>query len=794
MKFQTNSDIITTTDVEALKAEYEALIDQVSALQVDFNKLSSNVNSMATSFSTENLTASTVLTTPLAQIIDLQSSTINAETIEASQFVRSGNAKILTPFTTVSSGIIPLFKTSSSYPFLEAIVSLTTSNGTRYPFIIKSWHNVLMACGLAGTIKNVIYNGENYYYLYSSSITAGVSLSVEVWSNGDAVEALTDATYYNQETVATVTTTAVNEVAISGQLNVNNTSISFANANITTLTSNTATIATLTSTNFKAATANITTGNIDTANTKNITNTNAITTKSLVASGGITSDSITTNAISSTSVSSDAIEATSSVKAPDIEATSIKYTSCSFNKDNFIDIDTPSSNTEYNLIELPSFVGTYTVILHDASNKIIFSAMFDSSNSNGMASPSISFTYSTEDLTSFANVEYADSKIYIKTYSGGKLYYSYNTVEECTAPETYSSINLPSITTVYYSVDITKLSNTVFFGKGITIKGTVEADSIASTEAGSYESLVVDKSLSVGTTFNVSNGTGSYGQVLDVNSNGYPQWSMPAGYTYVIKDKAQLVKWASDSHLSTFTNDYTSVLIDLDKPAAISDDDITGTGQGCINCSTTNTKLVYMASSSASLTFTDQTKFATTFHCPDSTDIKFVNLRIDSDAHAYCINGAGLVDRCYINMAPTTSVSFGLHNCSLVTDCDIISTATSSYSAYGVDACKAVVNTSVIATGAYGYGYSYCTNIVNCIDRGSTTYGFIGCVNTLNTTGTETQCTTTIGKANNLASLYGNITNPNVTGTMPIGTNYAAYDGVDPTTLFGGYWKIIQAI
>lgn len=247
MKFQTNSDIITTTDVEALKAEYEALIDQVSALQVDFNTLSSNVNSMATSFSTENLTASTVLTTPLAQIIGLQSSTMNADTITASQFVRSGNAKILTPFTTVSSGIIPLFKTSSSYPFLEAIVSLTTSDGTRYPFIIKSWHNVLMACGLAGTIKNVIYNGENYYYLYSSSITAGTSLSIEIWSNGDAVEALTDATYYNQETVATVTTTAVNEVAISGQLNVNNTSISFANANITTLTSNTATIASLSS-------------------------------------------------------------------------------------------------------------------------------------------------------------------------------------------------------------------------------------------------------------------------------------------------------------------------------------------------------------------------------------------------------------------------------------------------------------------------------------------------------------------------------------------------------------------
>jgi len=787
MKFQSNNNIMSTTDVDKLKEEYEALVDQVSALQVDFNTLNSIIDGYDQSIETGTLSASNVNVSGEIDAPVIKSSTKSTfNEIDYSTLFR-GEPSVVQPYS-INTNEYALFRTKEpAYPCFEAVIQLDNPDK---PFMIKDYHNVLMLIGAPEgyKLKRAQYNGYNYYFLVTASAVA--TNTVRAWVNGAIAEATTDMTAYGSSTTS-VEATSFDQVAISGSVNVSNTSLSFENATISTLNSTSATIATLTSTNFKAATANITTGNIDTANTKNITNTNAITTKSLVASGGITSNSITTNAISSTSVSSDAIEATSSVKAPDIEATSIKYTSCSFNKDNFIDIDTPSSNTEYNLIELPNFIGEYNLVFKDSSNKIIFAAKFSNANSE---LPSTTFQYSTTSLTAFANVQYADDKIYIKTYNGGKLYYQSSTVEAANAPETYSSINLPSITTVYYSVDITKLSNTVFFGKGITIKGTVEADSIASTEAGSYESLVVDKSLSVGTTFNVSNGTGSYGQVLDVNSNGYPQWSMPAGYTYVIKDKAQLVKWASDSHLSTFTNDYTSVLIDLDKPAAISDDDITGTGQGCINCSTTNTKLVYMASSSASLTFTDQTKFATTFHCPDSTDIKFVNLRIDSDAHAYCINGAGLVDRCYINMAPTTSVSFGLHNCSLVTDCDIISTATSSYSAYGIDACKAVVNTSVIATGAHGYGYSYCTNIVNCIDRGSTTYGFIGCVNTLNTTGTETQCTTTIGKANNLASLYGNITNPNVTGTMPIGTNYAAYDGVDPTTLFGGSWKIIQAI
>ena len=790
MKFQSNNNIMSTTDVDKLKEEYEALVDQVSALQVDFNALNSIIDGYDQSIETGTLSASNVNVSGEIDAPVINSSykgTFNE--IDYSTLFR-GEPSVVQLYS-INTNEYALFRTKEpANPCFEAVIQLDNPDK---PFMIKDYHNVLMLIGAPEgyKLKRAPYNGYNYYFLVTASAVA--TNTVRAWVNGAIAEATTDMTAYGSSTTS-VEATSIDQVAISGSVNVSNTSLSFENATISTLNSTSATIATLTSTNFNAATANITTGNIDTANTKNITNTNAITTKSLVASGGITSDSITTNAISSTSVSSDAIEATSSVKAPDIEATSIKYTSCSFNKDNFIDIDTPSSNTEYNLIELPSFVGTYTVILHNASNKIIFSAMFDSSNSNGMASPSISFTYSTEDLTSFANVEYADSKIYIKTYSGGKLYYSYNTVEECTAPETYSSINLPSITTVYYSVDITKLSNTVFFGKGITIKGTVEADIIDNPTTGSYENLDVSKALSIGTTLGVSNGNGNYGQILDVNSDGNPQWSMPTGYTYVIKNKEQFVKWASDSHLSTFTNDYTSVLIDLDKPAAISDDDITGTGQGCINCSTTNTKLVYMASSSASLTFTDQTKFATTFHCPDSTDIKFVNLRIDSDAHAYCINGAGLVDRCYINIAPTTSVSYGLHNCSLVTDCDIISTATSSYSAYGIDACKAVVNTSAIARGANGYGFSYCSNIANCIDRGSTTYGFIGCTNTLNVTGTETQCTTTIGKANNLASLYGNITNPNVKGTMPIGANYASYDGVDPTTLFGGYWKIIQAI
>lgn len=790
MKFQSNNNIMSTTDVDKLKEEYEALVDQVSALQVDFNTLNSIIDGYDQSIETGTLSASIANVSEEIDAPIIRSSykgTFNE--IDYSTLFR-GEPSVVQLYS-INTNEYALFRTKEpANPCFEAVIQLDNPDK---PFMIKDYHNVLMLIGAPKgyKLKRAQYNGYNYYFLVTASAVA--TNTVRAWVNGAIAEATTDMTAYGSSTTS-VEATSIDQVAISGSVNVSNTSLSFENATISTLNSTSATIASLASTAINAD--NLTAININSkgiTNNGNISNSGEISSKTATITDTATIDKVVTNGITN---NGDIVSQGNTITyGTDIAEKALfgalSTSSIAFNEYAFIDIATPNSNTEYNLIELPNFIGEYNLVFKDSSNKIIFAAKFSNANSE---LPSTTFQYSTTSLTAFANVQYADDKIYIKTYNGGKLYYQSSTVEAANAPETYSSINLPSIITVYYSVDITKLSNTVFFGKGITIKGTVEADSIASTEAGSYESLVVDKSLSVGTTFNVSNGTGSYGQVLDVNSNGYPQWSMPVGYTYVIKDKAQLVKWASDSHLSTFTNDYTSVLIDLDKPAAISDDDITGTGPGCINCNTTNTKLVYMASSSASLTFTDQTKFATTFRCPDSTDIKFVNLRIDSDAHAYCINGAGLVDRCYIKMAPITSNSFGLGSCSLVTDCNIISTATSSYSAYGIDDCKAVVNTSVKATGAYGYGYSYCTNIVNCIDMGSTTYGFIGCVNTLNTTGTETQCTTTIGKANNLASLYGNITNPNAKGTLPIGANYAAYDGVDPTTLFGGSWKIIQAI
>lgn len=58
MKFQSNNNIMSTTDVDKLKEEYEALVDQVSALQVDFNTLNSIIDGYDQSIETGTLSAS----------------------------------------------------------------------------------------------------------------------------------------------------------------------------------------------------------------------------------------------------------------------------------------------------------------------------------------------------------------------------------------------------------------------------------------------------------------------------------------------------------------------------------------------------------------------------------------------------------------------------------------------------------------------------------------------------------------------------------------------------------------
>lgn len=780
MKFQTSSDIVTTTDVEALKAEYEALVDQVSALQVDFNTLNSIIDGYDQSIETGTLSASNVNVSGEIDAPVIKSSTKSTfNEIDYSTLFR-GEPSVVQPYS-INTNEYALFRTKEpANPCFEAVIQLDNPDK---PFMIKDYHNVLMLIGAPEgyKLKRAQYNGYNYYFLVTASAVA--TNTVRAWVNGAIAEATTDMTAYGSSTTS-VEATSIDQVAISGSVNVSNTSLSFENATISTLNSTSATIASLASTAINAD--NLTAININSkgiTNSGNISNGGEISSKTATITDTATIDKVVTNGITN---NGDIVsQGNTMTYGTDIAEKalfgSLSTSSIAFNEYTFIDIATPNSNTEYNLIELPNFIGEYNLVFKDSTNKIIFAAKFSNANSE---LPSTTFQYSTTSLTAFANVQYADDKIYIKTYNGGKLYYQSSTVEAANAPETYSSINLPTLTDIAYSIDITQLTNTVFFTKGITIKGKVTADIIDNPTTGSYENLDVSKALSIGTTLGVSNGNGNYGQILDVNSDGNPQWSMPTGYTYVIKNKEQFVKWATESH--TTSDKYTAVLIDLDSAASI--EDITTTDNYLVNC--TNTKIVAMTNSSAALAFTGTT-LETTFHC--NSNVKFINVNVFSDTHKYCINGAGLVDRCSITMNASTSDTFCLKKCVLVTDCNITSNATLSHSAYGIDACSAVVNTSAIARGAYGYGYSYCGSITNCIDYGSTTKGFIGCTSVLNATGTTTQCSTLIGNSSLIASLYGDVTNPNAKGTLPIGANYLSADGVSPATIFGGEWTFVTA-
>ena len=781
MKFQSNNNVMSTTDVDKLKEEYEALVDQVSALQVDFNTLNSIIDGYDQSIETGELSASNVNVSGEIDASVIKSSTKSTFNKIFYSTLFRGEPSVVQPYS-INTNEYALFRTKEpANPCFEAVIQL--DNPSDKPFMIKDYHNVLMLIGAPEgyKLKRAQYNGYCYYFLVTAAAVA--TNTVRAWVNGAIAEATTDMTAYGSSTTS-VEATSIDQVAISGSVNVSNTSLSFENATISTLNSTSATIASLASTAINAD--NLTAININSkgiTNNGNISNSGEISSKTATITDTATIDKVVTNGITN---NGDIVsQGNTMTYGTDIAEKalfgSLSTSSIAFNEYAFIDIATPNSNTEYNLIELPNFIGEYNLVFKDSSNKIIFAAKFSNANSE---LPSTTFQYSTTSLTAFANVQYADDKIYIKTYNGGKLYYQSSTVEAANAPETYSSINLPTLTDIAYSIDITQLTSTVFFTKGITIKGKVTADIIDNPTTGSYENLDVSKALSIGTTLGVSNGNGNYGQILDVNSDGNPQWSMPTGYTYVIKNKEQFVKWATESH--TTSDKYTAVLIDLDSAASI--EDITTTDNYLVNC--TNTKIVAMTNSSAALAFTGTT-LETTFHC--NSTVKFINVNVFSDTHKYCINGAGLVDRCSITMNASTSDTFGLEKCVLVTDCNITSNATLSHSAYGIDACSAVVNTSAIARGAYGYGYSYCGSITNCIDYGSTTKGFIGCTSVLNATGTTTQCSTLIGNSSLIASLYGDVTNPNAKGTLPIGANYLSADGVSPATIFGGEWTFVTA-
>ena len=789
----TNGGVLTTET-------YKDLLEQISDLQDDLSTLQQEYSELGTSFSTASLSATTISSSGNTTLHALSAdsaavSSIESPSIKYSSIVRGDTPAVSTPVTLVNQTTIPLFSCSSKFPYIDVIYSLTV-DGVRYPISLKLQHAVLMECGAGGyTIRCTLHNGVYYFYAtFSEAMSA--TLTVEAWSFGDAIQA-GSADYYGSDIIAEIAPTSQTEICISGTVSVSNSSITFDSATVSTLSSTAATIQALTANTVSASSISAATATVSGTVTANTVSANTVSSKASTSETSTVSGALSAGSISSTGLVSASSLSADSANIASLKSNSIQNTNTTFNKDNFIPLDTPSSNTAYNLVELPYFIGSCAIALTDSTGKVLLSANFANTSSSLLTTNALVFNYSTDSIRTLSEVFYADSKIYLKTYLGGKLYYSYNTLDATAAPETYSSINLPSYSTPTYDLAITRLSNTVIFSKGLTVKGEVAADVIDTPTLGSFDSLTITNGLTIGTTLSVSNGTGSDGQILTVNADGNPQWSLPSGCTYLVRNKADLLQWANDTHSTTgYNNDYTSVLIDLEEAATLLDTELTipsgSSLMGAILASRTNTKQIYMAASSAALTLSG-VECLSGIYCTD-TDIKIVNLRI-SDNHEYTINGAGLVDRCYISTTASGSYAstFGLEKCSLVTDCDVIVTA-SGKNAYGVDFCKAVVNTSVIATGSYGYGYTYCTNIVNCLDRGSTTYGFLKCVNTLNTTGTESQCTTTIGQANNLASLYGNLTYPNVHGTLPIGANYVAYDGVDPTTLFGGSWQIIDLI
>lgn len=336
---------------------------------------------------------------------------------------------------------------------------------------------------------------------------------------------------------------------------------------------------------------------------------------------------------------------------------------------------------------------------------------------------------------------------------------------------------------------------------------------------------------------------GSAGQLLYQSATNVT--SKLSGYTFICDTDDKLLQWSNDSQTAKGTgyasgNDYTNVLIANSLTISSANAVILNLS----NCETISVRGMPGSSITIYGTYSGIQKGIAYSSLADITQISNLYLGHVNSAGATTLSYCNKVSKVNVTTSSSSGLAVSYSHCASMNEDYGSATATSS-TAGSFDSCTNIGECVSLATGSQGYGYMYCVNVGNCTDNSSTTYGAFTCTKVINFIGTTNTCTadigtsvgvtTTIGNTTDAANntfygnattattatnisggtvngttgtfsgtvaaptfsgaLSGNITNANVTGTMPIGADVVCYyTSSKPSLIYGGKWNIIYVL
>src|SRR5574344_1737152 len=355
-----------------------------------------------------------------------------------------------------------------------------------------------------------------------------------------------------------------------------------------------------------------------------------------------------------------------------------------------------------------------------------------------------------------------------------------------------------------YSIPMQTAASTTSF-----IENGISGQLLQSNGIDAAPSWINPSGLSAENANNISGGT--TGQLLYQSATNVT--SKLSGYTFICDTDSKLLQWSNDSQTAKGTgyasgNDYTNVLLANSLSISSANEIVLNLS----NCETISVRGMPGATITISGTYSGIQKGIAYSAINELSQISNIYVVHTNSAGATTLSYCNKVSKVNVTTGTTSGLAVNYSHCASMNEDYGAATAASS-TASSFDSCTNIGECVSLATGSQGYGYMYCVNVGNCTDNSSTTYGAFTCTKVINFIGTTNTCTaliggdgivTTIGTANTAAdnilyaSLNGDVSNANVKGTMPIGSNYIRYCDSDsaaaPSSIFGGVWTISAII
>src|SRR5574344_1220996 len=355
-----------------------------------------------------------------------------------------------------------------------------------------------------------------------------------------------------------------------------------------------------------------------------------------------------------------------------------------------------------------------------------------------------------------------------------------------------------------YSIPMQTAASTTSF-----IENGTSGQLLQSNGIDAAPSWINPSGLSAENANNISGGT--TGQLLYQSATNVT--SKLSGYTFICDTNDKLAQWATDSQTTKGTgyasgNDYTNVLLANSLSISSANEIVLNLS----NCETISVRGMPGATITISGTYSGVQKGFAYSAINELSQISNIYVVHTNSLGATTLSYCNKVSKVNVTTGSSSGLAVSYSHCASMNEDYGSETATSS-TAGSFDSCTNIGECVTKATGSQGYGYMYCVNVGNCTDNSSTTYGAFTCTKVINFIGTTNTCTaliggdgivTTIGTANTAAdnilyaSLNGDVSNANVKGTMPIGSNYIRYCDSDsaaaPSSIFGGVWTISAII